>query len=149
MTAWILSLACQSWREQQTNPSVNTVCSLRSSLSRERERERFGLWLYEARPSVAWLALTGCLAARQPYPPLICLVHNQASPTLLPRHAGRRVVHKQYFHQHPPPNPPLRSGCWSRKWIFYSSLVWSITYKLLLYFVAGGREGRGEDSVCR
>lgn len=31
-------------------------------------------------------------------------------------------------------------GCWSRKWIFYSWLVWSITYKLLLYFVAHGRE---------
>ena len=40
-----------------------------------------------------------------PIPPLICLVHNQASPTLLPRHAGRRVVHQQYFHQHPPPKP--------------------------------------------
>lgn len=51
------------------------------------------------------------------------------------------VVHKQYFHQRPPQTLPRDlSGCWSRKWIFYSSLAWSITYKLLLYFVAGRRE---------
>lgn len=34
-------------------------------------------------------------------------------------------------------------GCWSRKWIFYSWLVWSITYKLLLYFMAHGKEVPG------
>lgn len=38
------------------------------------------------------------------------------------------------------PLPGDLSDCWSRKWIFYSSLAWSITYKPSPYFVVGQRE---------
>lgn len=125
--AGIISLACQPWRPQTHLPSP---------LQHEIQGCRGDLVSWsKAKQGIAWLAITGNYTqTRRRFPSYLPLAI-MLLLLLLPR------VHKQYFHQRPPQTLPRDlSGCWSRKWIFYSSLAWSITYKLLLYFVTGQRE---------
>lgn len=134
--AGISSSACKPWRLQSQQPST---------LQHEIQGCRRDLvsWT-KAKQGIAWLTITGSYTQTLRCFPLICPSPSCCCSFYL-------VVHTQYFHQcHPQTLPRDLSGCWSRKWIFYSSLAWSITYKLLLYLSLVGKKILvGSDRMVR